>query len=47
MLMDAILKLHDQILHAKLGAHRKAEVAERERAAMAALPTSTMKGLLR
>jgi NADH-quinone oxidoreductase subunit B len=47
MLMHAILKLHDQIQHTKLGAHAKAELREREAAALAALPTSEMKGLLR
>ena len=45
--MDAILKLHDQVQHTKLGAHRAAEVEQRENAALAALPTSQMKGLLR
>lgn len=47
MLMDAILKLHDQIQHTKLGAHRAAEIAEREAAALAATPTIEQKGLLR
>ena len=47
MLFDAILKLHDQIQHTKLGAHREQEVRELESAALAAAPTSEMKGLLR
>ena len=47
MLMDAILKLHDQIQHTKLGGHRRAEVAELEAAALTAAPTIEMKGLLR
>jgi NADH-quinone oxidoreductase subunit B len=47
MLLDSILKLHDQILHSKLGARRQKEEAERERAALAATPTSDLKGLLR
>jgi NADH-quinone oxidoreductase subunit B len=47
MLMDAILKLHDQILHSKLGGRREEEEREREREALAAVPTSAMKGLLR
>jgi NADH-quinone oxidoreductase subunit B len=47
MLIDAILKLHDQVQHAKLGSNRKAEIKERETDALKALPTSEMKGLLR
>jgi NADH-quinone oxidoreductase subunit B len=47
MLIDAILKLHDQVQHAKLGANRRAEIEELEGAALKALPTSEMKGLLR
>lgn len=47
MLLDAVLKLHDQIQHEKLGAHRVAEVAAEEQAALEALPTSAMKGLMR
>src|SRR5437763_5135754 len=47
MLLDAILKLHDQVQHAKLGPHRKAEIEEQETNALNALPTSQMKGLLR
>ena len=45
--MDAILKLHDQIQDEKLGSQRRAQVAELEPAALAAPPTSAMKGLLR
>jgi NADH-quinone oxidoreductase subunit B len=47
MLIDAILKLHDQVQHAKLGANRTNQVEELETAALRALPTSEMKGLLR
>jgi NADH-quinone oxidoreductase subunit B len=47
MLIDAILKLHDQVQHTKLGAHRSKEVLEHETTALNALPTSEMKGLLR
>ncbi|MGH3446812.1 MAG: NuoB/complex I 20 kDa subunit family protein [Nocardioidaceae bacterium] len=47
MLIDAILKLHTNILNSKLGAHRVAEIDEEERAALLAAPTSDMKGLLR
>ena len=47
MLIDAILKLHDQVQQTKLGANRRDEVAELETAALRALPTSEMKGLLR
>jgi NADH-quinone oxidoreductase subunit B len=47
MLIDAILKLHDQVQSAKLGPNRRAEIEERETAALAALPTSEMRGLLR
>ena len=47
MLIDAILKLHDQIQHSKLGPNRAQEIVELETAALAALPTSEMKGQLR
>ncbi len=47
MLIDAILKLHDQVQHAKLGSNRLAEVEANEEAALNALPTSQMKGLMR
>ena len=47
MLMDAIVKLHDQIQHEKLGANREAQIRELEAAALVAEPTSQMKGLLR
>jgi len=47
MLIDAILKLHDQVQHAKLGANRAEQIVELETAALKALPTSEMKGLLR
>ena len=47
MLIDAILKLHDQVQHTKLGAHRAAEKLELETTALNALPTSDQRGLLR
>jgi NADH-quinone oxidoreductase subunit B len=47
MLMDAIIKLHEQIATAPLGANRVAAAAEAEQAALAATPTGQMKGLLR
>ncbi|MGZ4633455.1 MAG: NADH-quinone oxidoreductase subunit B family protein, partial [Actinomycetes bacterium] len=47
MLMDAILKIHQQIQDTKLGVNRRHEVAELEAAALTAVPTSDMKGLLR
>jgi NADH-quinone oxidoreductase subunit B len=47
MLIDAILKLHDQVQHAKLGANRTRQIEELESNALKALPTSDMKGLLR
>ena len=47
MLMDAILKLHDQIQHGKLGSNRARQIEELEANALQALPTSERKGLLR
>jgi NADH-quinone oxidoreductase subunit B len=47
MLFDAILKLHDDIQHGKLGADRRTERAANEREALDAVPTSDMTGLLR
>ncbi|MFZ4496155.1 MAG: NuoB/complex I 20 kDa subunit family protein [Candidatus Nanopelagicales bacterium] len=47
MLIDAILKLHDQIQDTKMGANRKAEIITLESAALAAPSTLEMKGLLR
>jgi len=46
MLIDAVLKLHDDILAGKLGPHRRDEVDNRERVALAAQPTSHQTGLL-
>jgi NADH-quinone oxidoreductase subunit B len=46
MLIDAILKLHKQVQTTKLGANARAERIRAESDAMAALPTSDMKGLL-
>src|SRR5688572_5777055 len=47
MLIDAILKLHDQVQSGKLGSNRRDEIVERETAALSARPTSEMRGLLR
>src|ERR1044072_1132349 len=47
MLIDAILKLHDQVQHTKLGANRRAQIEELEELGLNALPTSQMKGLMR
>jgi NADH-quinone oxidoreductase subunit B len=47
MLIDAILKIHDQIQDMKLGANAKAEMLENEQLALAAPSTLEMKGLLR
>ena len=47
MLMDAILKLHEQIRHEKLGAQKAKAEAEAEQLALKATPTIEMKGLLR
>jgi len=47
MLMNAILELHRQIAGSPLGAGRVAAARAAEEAAMAAVPTSRMKGLLR
>jgi NADH-quinone oxidoreductase subunit B len=46
-LMDAILKLHEQIKDEKLGAQRVQWQRELEESALQAVPTSEMKGLLR
>src|SRR5213596_518297 len=42
MLIDAFLKIHDQIQHMKLGAHKKALQTEQEVAALTAAPTIEM-----
>ena len=47
MLLDAILKLHQKIREEKLGVNREQAAREAEEAAMKALPTIEMKGLLR
>ncbi len=47
MLQHAILELHDKIQAGTLGAHRRREQREQEAQALAAAPTSAMKGLLR
>ena len=46
-LMDAIIKLRDQIQHEKIGANRQAQIAEREEVALQAKPIEDMTGLLR
>ena len=46
MLMDAILKLHEQISNEPLGVDRDKVRAEVEAAALRAIPTIEMKGLL-
>ena len=46
MLMDAILKLHTSIYDEKLGPNREAVIKSVEGAALNALPTHQMKGLL-
>lgn len=47
MLLNAILTLHEQVRHSPLGVNREAAVRAAEEAALAATPTSQMKGLLR
>jgi NADH-quinone oxidoreductase subunit B len=47
MLIDAILKLHDQVKNKPLGANAQTAIVERETAALAAIPTSQLKGLMR
>ena len=47
MLIDAILKLHDQVQNRPLGPNMTAQIEQRENAALKALPTSDMKGLMR
>lgn len=47
MLMDSILKLHEQIRHDRLGVNKRHAEEEAERQALAAPATSEMRGLLR
>ncbi len=47
MLMDAILKLHEQISNEKLGANREEVIRAVEAAAMASTPTFQIQGLLK
>ncbi|MBH5335490.1 NADH-quinone oxidoreductase subunit B [Streptomyces pactum] len=47
MLLDAIIKLHEKIRDEKLGVNRVRAAREAEEAALKALPTIEMKGLLR
>jgi len=46
MLLNAILELHKQIQNTKLGVNRVEAARAAERAAMEAVPTHQMKGLL-
>jgi NADH-quinone oxidoreductase subunit B len=46
MLMDAIIKLHEEIRNAPLGVNREQAARAAEQAALAAVPTIQMKGLL-
>jgi NADH-quinone oxidoreductase subunit B len=47
MLIDAILKIHEQAKTTKMGAHREVEVTQLEQAALTAIPSEQMKGLMR
>jgi NADH-quinone oxidoreductase subunit B len=47
MLINAILALHDEILHSPLGVNRTKAAQAAEQAALTARPTIEMKGLLR
>jgi NADH-quinone oxidoreductase subunit B len=47
MLMDAILKLHEEIGKSKLGVNREAIIREVEAAALASKPTFQIQGLLK
>ena len=47
MLIDAILKIHDEIQDMKLGVNRKKQIIEQEQIALAAPSVLDMKGLLR
>ena len=47
MLIDAILKLHEQIGSSPLGVNREKAAREAETAALTATPTAQMKGLLK
>jgi NADH-quinone oxidoreductase subunit B len=47
MLLDAIMQIHEKSRQTKLGINRQNQITELEEAALAATPTSEMKGLLR
>jgi NADH-quinone oxidoreductase subunit B len=47
MLIDAILKLHEDIQTRPLGSNRQAEITSNEREALATKPTADLTGLLR
>ncbi|MBD2892411.1 NADH-quinone oxidoreductase subunit B family protein [Spirillospora sp. NPDC000708] len=43
MLLDAIVKLHDKVRNTRLGAHRRTEVVQQERARLTQLPLIDMR----
>jgi NADH-quinone oxidoreductase subunit B len=47
MLIDAILKLHEQIQHGSLGVNRRTEITHEESAGLKMLPLIDETGLLR
>jgi NADH-quinone oxidoreductase subunit B len=47
MLIDAILKIHDQVMDKKLGSNAKKEIIKNENIALKALPLIESTGLLR
>ncbi len=47
MLIDAILKIHDEIQDMKLGVNRQKQIVEQEQVALAAPSVLEMKGLMR
>jgi NADH-quinone oxidoreductase subunit B len=47
MLIDALLKLHEQIKETPLGSNRARQISELEEQQLIAAPTSAMKGLMR
>ena len=47
MLIDALLKLHEQIGDTKLGSNRKRQIVELEKEALLATPVTAQRGLLR
>lgn len=47
MLVDAVFKLREQVMHMPIGAHMQEVHAKAEEKALVALPTHEMKGLMR